>query len=250
MTHILWLALILANYPDMHQGVAGTVCASHDLLRATWHYQWAPNAPTCPGIQTVPMVKWLADWGQPLGGDMPYLLGFNEPDRPDQANMSPIVAATWWRQLEAMYPGRLLVSPATLDPAYLAQIRKEYIFLYHEPPRWDVVAFHEYERTVELAQDKAAQYIGMAHSWGIEDVWLTEYAFLPCWANWQAEATEFTRWFDAQPGANRRAWFVSQAPDYADWLPEWLEGPCNPSLLRDGALTPVGVWYAGMGGEW
>ncbi len=247
MPRIIWLVLILAGTPDMHHGVAGFDCANHERLGATWHYQWAPNTPTCTNMESVPMIKWIADWGQPLGGNMPYLLGFNEPDRPDQANMSPVVTATWWRLLEAMFSDRLLVSPATLDPTHLVQTRKEYILLYGKPPRWDAVAFHVYERTSDLAIDKAAQYIAMAHAWGIQDIWLTEYAFMPCWNNWKEEATEFTKWFDSQSGNNRRAWFVSSADPYAEWLPRWMQGECNPSLVRDGVLTPAGVWYASVG---
>ena len=42
-----------------------------------------------------------------------WLLGFNEPNYSNQANLSPQAAATLWPQLEAT--GRRLVGPAVAD---------------------------------------------------------------------------------------------------------------------------------------
>jgi hypothetical protein len=45
--------------------------------------------------------------------DAEFILGFNEPDHVDQANMTPQQAADAWPELEKHANGRPLVSPAT-----------------------------------------------------------------------------------------------------------------------------------------
>jgi len=84
-------------------------CSDIQLLTGiSWVYNWAgtPGAlETCftqLGIQFVPMI-----WGPTssitnIYTNSPYLLTFNEPNFPDQANMSPQQAATLWPQIQAV----------------------------------------------------------------------------------------------------------------------------------------------------
>ncbi|MEL7123232.1 MAG: glycosyl hydrolase, partial [Bacteroidota bacterium] len=92
---------------------------------AHWMYSWGNvmREEIPENVEFVPMF-----WGkgsvtqenidrikqQVAAGDVKYVLGFNEPDGADQANMSVDEAIALWPQLEEI--GVPLVSPATVNP--------------------------------------------------------------------------------------------------------------------------------------
>jgi hypothetical protein len=110
-------------------GVASALYLDNDPsklvgLNASWAYDWSAKIPaTNPGIDWVPMI-WSQIFVTPQNiaslklahddGSARYLLGFNEPDNPAQANMSPARAAEIWPQLEQT--GLMLGSPAPETP--------------------------------------------------------------------------------------------------------------------------------------
>ena len=88
----------------------------------TWYYNWGWEfAPQCgpqpkPG-NFVPMI-W-GYWGEI--GDIPAdpydtILGFNEPNHEEQANLTPEEAAIGWIALQEKYPDKILVSPSAAPP--------------------------------------------------------------------------------------------------------------------------------------
>ena len=82
-------------------------------LDAQFWYNWRTDRLGCDAPGFVPMV-WGRITATPVltdGGE--WLMGFNEPDNPDQANMTPEEAAAQWPLLVAT--GRKLTSPATLE---------------------------------------------------------------------------------------------------------------------------------------
>ena len=96
-----------------------------DVGGAGWTYAWRyrklPDAQ--PGLDVVPMIRTessiLSDTVSYLkakkdSGAYKYLLGFNEPDNPNQANMSPTRAADLWPTLQQT--GLVLGSPAVAHP--------------------------------------------------------------------------------------------------------------------------------------
>ena len=115
-----------------------------------------------------------------------YLLGFNEPNFPDQANMLPTEAAEKWHSLEAFAKenGLILIGPAMnyagsplkdgkvwgpyewMD-AFIAAYKSKY----GTEPHFDYTAVHAY-------MDKADQVMtlvdGFAEKYG-KKVWLTEF---------------------------------------------------------------------------
>ena len=89
----------------------------------SWYYNWgtAPSEedhPECGEDKArgfVPMI-----WGY-YGGGFPELefdtvLGFNEPNHHNQANLEPEEAAYAWLEMQAAYPDKILVSPSASPP--------------------------------------------------------------------------------------------------------------------------------------
>ena len=71
-------------------------------------------------VDFIPMVYGIPGLGHHANTTFPdvpdqyqTILGYNEPNQPDQANMSPEEAAAAWIGLQEKYPGRELVAPAT-----------------------------------------------------------------------------------------------------------------------------------------
>ena len=106
-------------------------------------------------------------WDRPVpqvGGNSPYILGFNEPDLSSQANLTPQRAAVLWRRIEQAYPHRLLVSPAVScgDLYWLVRFRSAYRELYGTWPRFDVLAACCAHRVGALAIGDLAVWVGVS----------------------------------------------------------------------------------------
>ena len=90
----------------------------------SWYYNWGDHPihedhPECEGGEAppgfVPMI-W-GYWGQQFPQlEFDTVLGFNEPNHADQANMDPEVAAYAWLRLQEAYPEKTLVSPSASPP--------------------------------------------------------------------------------------------------------------------------------------
>lgn len=155
------------------RGVALTHSQCADEFGA-WGYDYSGRPPAC-AMETVPMA-WSGLPGK-LGGNSAWLMGFNEPDRPDQSNLSPERAAELWVQIETLYPDRLLVSPAPshLDPAWIVRFREAYVQQFKRPPRLDALATHCYLPTASQCEALIQQFEVWARAWGVKQVWLTEF---------------------------------------------------------------------------
>ena len=118
-----------------------------------------------------------------------YLLGFNEPNFKDQANMTPTQAAAAWPQLQAIADqyNLKLVSPAV---NYCGNCVSENGTTYNNPFDWlddfftacvgcrvDYIALHWYG-----GGNSMMGYINDARKYG-KPIWVTEYA------NWEAGVT-------------------------------------------------------------
>lgn len=102
----------------------GDWSAKVSSTRAHWHYSESNRLSIKePGnIDFVPMVKDTADLGSDDiealnkmkdNGQLRYIIGFNEPDNPEKANMSVADAIALWPQLEQF--GVPLTSPLCVD---------------------------------------------------------------------------------------------------------------------------------------
>jgi hypothetical protein len=184
------------SYRSKKRGIA---IQNHKLVAAmatlreavSWGYAWTYNADTAwpqggpslaewkqYGVEFLPMV-----WGehqlpdaetlaQPSG--MKALLGFNEPNFPDQANLSPERAAALWPRVEELARQLgvdTLVSPALNFNAYHPIDWLHRFLEVCSGCRVDAIAFHSYTCHGKYLQD----HINLYRTLG-KPLWLTEFA--------------------------------------------------------------------------
>lgn len=233
--------------PGNPLGIAGCV-GSCQPLGCSWCYSWRPDPWVGVDHERVPMLWGRGDVGRTLGGNSAWLLGFNEPDLPNQAHLTPDEAAVLWRQVEATYPDRRLVSPAPshLHPEWLAQFRQAYQVRYGRAPRLDALAFHCYWSAAECI-GIGERVVAWAAAWGVPEVWCTEFAFVPAWApggDAAGEAQRWLAWLATQSSVTRYAPFVSHV-EGGEWYWPDTRPEANPSVFAADrqTLTATGSWY-------
>lgn len=221
-------------------------------LKAFWYYTWGTLVPV-PTPQNCDFVSMF--WGQTnvsdaniaatqqakAKGQVKYVLGFNEPDRADQANMTVSQALALWPKLESI--GLPLGSPATSWPT----LPWFYDFMDSAiagKKRVDFICVHMYVGTDDNSFIQTLQTVYNKYHLPI---WITEFAT----ADWNATTTTNNRYsaadalgfmqrvlpkLDSLPYVQRYAWFSGDPKDPALW----------PSALigTNGQLTTLGNWYA------
>jgi hypothetical protein len=233
-------------------------CEDTVSLKASWEYNWDSDPIMCT-VENVPMI-WGGSVPSSVSGSSKYLLGMNEPNLSTQSNLTPVAAAREWRQIEQTFPSRRLVSPAPYDgPWYgsssvltglewLTTFYNTYVSVYGAPPRLDGIAFHCYWNSGDRCVELGRQYASLAQSWGVPELWCTEFAFYPGWSHtpasevWSREAEIFIEWLESEPLVTHYAWFANRI--YGD--ESWNENPPEfiaPLIDRSGALTVWGQYY-------
>jgi hypothetical protein len=211
-----------------------------------WVYDWSSNPPNC-GIERVAMI-----YGSniPIDINTEWILGFNEPELKSQSNITPTQGAILWREIEQVYPDKKLVSPSA-SIAWLTQWYSDYVNLYGRPPKMDVVGSHCYgpwnvNTAVGTCKSGAENIVRWAKTRGINEVWITEFAMLPCWSGGESDSVEFMKqmieYYKEKELITRWAWFQTS---YIGNEP-WSFGPyCNTSLVDfySGELTEIGKAY-------
>lgn len=153
---------------------------------ATWAYDWSPSPlGTVPSaFNYVPMLWGLDPLHLPgfdeavekaLASGSTHILGFNEPDHPEQANLSPQAAADGWFHLEAYADRASLGSPAISnggDPQGISWLT-EFLDICSSCTI-DFVAFHWYDSAENFAYFQ--QHVEDVHAAaGGRKLWLTEF---------------------------------------------------------------------------
>lgn len=222
-----------------------------------WHYSWGnifsefePDS-----VEFVPMI-----WGSARAdgdtfnelkalkdeGKVRYLLGFNEPNGAEQANMTVEEAVALWPKL--MELGVPLGSPAvagtTIDNNWLKQFMTQVNQL---GLRVDFITVHQYSidnvpNFIKSLQDLYDQYK--------LPLWITEFAV----ADWSAKTAEENKYshdfvlnfmktllpeLEKLKFVHRYSWFGP---------PGWDKPALITSALwdNDGKITPLGEFYAGF----
>lgn len=237
------------------KGVAFTMNGlewSHNVanLKPFWHYSWgndlSENEPD--NVEFVPMF-----WGKTVAnekiailkqlaneGKIEYLLGFNEPDGEEQANMTVDEAIALWPKLEEV--GVPLGSPATVNP--LNDWMKEFMTkAATNGLRVDFVCVHNYGGiNANSLKDKLIE----THAEYNKPIWLTEFAV----GDWNAPTPEDNKYSPAQvltfmkdilaildklEFVERYAWFSAKTSNAA----------LTSSALynANGSLTQLGMYY-------
>jgi hypothetical protein len=202
----------------------------------------------------------VGNGGKTLGGNSQYIMGFYEPDKPSQSNLSPEAAVPLWRMVERMYGSyKLLVSPAPslADPQWLLRFRNAYYAKYQRYPQLDALGAHCIDETpfgpTSYCQGILQNYINWANTWPEvnKGIWVGDFWFgngSEYYTNFtEAErersltkAAEFITWMNAEPQITRYAWYSHR--DRAD-CPGGLFCPSTPLLDKYGNLTPYGEMY-------
>ncbi len=237
-----------------HHSVADLAALSSGV---SWWYNWAftpdealaGGAYRDEGVEYVPMIWGAGSDVEAAAEDIPQgaltLLGFNEPNFGEQANLSAAEAAALWPELEELAEARdlALVSPAVnfcggncqdTDPfGYLDDF-----FAACTGCRVDAIAIHIYVGCNAGGENHAEWLINHVETYKTRfslPIWLTEFACddatsLDVQQGFLEDAVEY---LEAEPRIARYAWFAGRADNvpYVDLLGE------------DGQLTSLGQAY-------
>ena len=221
-------------------------------LKTFWYYTWGTPMPASSpqncefvsmfwGAGNVTDANIAAVEQLKAQGLAKYVLGFNEPNRPDQSNMTVAQALALWPRLESI--GLPLGSPAADWPT------RQWIYDFldstiAEKKRVDFICVHMYVGTddngfIQTLQDLYNKY----HL----PIWITEFAT----ADWNAATPSANAYspdqvlafmqrllprLDSLSYVQRYSWFSGDPTSAALW----------PSSLvnANGSLTTLGAWYA------
>ncbi len=223
-----------------------------DSLNLSWYYNWdfKPSSDYTGNLEFIPMI-----WG-----DYDYyindatlqfiearnfsaLLGFNEPDHKDQANMSVSRAIELWPELEST--GKRLGSPAMAGTAYQENGWLDQFIKIAEAKgyRVDFICIHIYQQNFDV--NHVLDYCRKTYEKYHRPIWITEWSL----ANWdgttiedQASMEEQARYLfevikalDFIEYVERHAWF-------AMWDGHWAGMPWPMYMVDENTqkLTVIG----------
>ena len=216
------------------RGVAFSFSKIDDILllgpSISWCYNWgvspweeAPEYFDALGVEYLPMC-WTRSYDKnkimeyvAAHPSTQYLLGFNEPNLTDQANMTPSVAAQYWPEVVQLAKdlNLKLVSPA-MNYGTLSG--------YHDPVKWmdeflaqpnvslddiDVIALHCYMTSPEAV----INFVKMFEKYG-KPIWMTEFC---AWWDDSGQGSvlqqitymcSILNYFEQSDLVERYAWFI------------------------------------------
>ncbi|MEV4533990.1 sigma-70 family RNA polymerase sigma factor [Asanoa sp. NPDC049518] len=229
------------------------VSAGLKAVGASWYYNWGADNDRMPasGVEFVPMI-----WGTANVTDSTLaqakregdtLLGFNEPDMAEQANMTPAKALELWPRLQGT--GMRLGSPSVAFGAadsgkWLDQFMKG---AKDKGYRVDFITLHWYGGDFSSAAvGQLKGYIQQVYAKYKLPIWLTEFALIrfdgsgahyPTDAQQVAFIDGATHMLEGLSYVERYSWFG---------LPSTSDS--HTGLYKEsGALTPMGTAYRAAG---
>jgi hypothetical protein len=231
-----------------YKGVANSPCAVRKALGVSWYYNWTSGPETCAGGgEFVPMYSnkpnnhpsadaVAAQIDKLAKSGYRYVLGFNEPNKSDQANMTVAEAIALWPAMTGR-EDMLVGSPATSADGqswfedFWQQAQAQNL-------RVDFIALHWYGWNGGSCDAKAANlesYIKWAEGLpGNPPLWLTEWGCMnksnPDAATVQAFYLGAMAMLAKHPRVQRYAWYP--------WNPN------NALANDDGSLTALGAVFA------
>lgn len=212
------------------KGWCGYNADLHKLFGAHWYYTWTPGWQSEAEIEFVPMIKKEADLERAeavkRNSDAKFLLGFNEPERKDQGDVTVERAIALWPKIEEMARDRKLPvsSPAPssdkLGMDWLAEFMKQ---AKKKDLKIDFIAVHYYRS--RKAEDLERFINELAREYRLP-IWLTEFNG---WAGPEDEHIDFLK---------KSLKFLEKSEDvqrYAYFDPK----PGKPHSLHDGNGQPT-----------
>ncbi len=218
------------------KGWCGGSADLHRKFKAKWYYTWSPKTQPSKECEFVPMMKGAWSLGQipavqKMGG-ISSLLGFNEPSRQKQGNITVEDALKAWPKLEALAKKKnlRLGSPAPTSDgpgmAWHAKFMKE---AEERKLRIDFVAMHWYRSRNADEFEKFVE--GLVKKFR-KPIWITEFNG---WTGPEDENYEFLK--DSLKFLDRN----SDVERYAYFNPK--KGSPHSLLKADGSLSRMGELY-------
>lgn len=143
-------------------------------LNVSWYYTWGTKQISGAPVEFVPMI-----WGKNTLPDVQWdtVLVLNEPDRPDQSNLTVDDAVTIWNSVHAKRRG----SPATAGNA----LKSEWFSLFMQQVKPDFICIHWYgppspDSLLKLVDGLYAKYS--------LPIWITEFSV----AQWDTTKPGYT----------------------------------------------------------
>ena len=213
---------------------------TNELLKTQWYYSWNAGGQSSLDIEYVPM-RHNGQW-PPYRKineleDVTHVLGFNEPNQKDQANMTVEQAIAQWPKLQAS--GLRLGSPAPND----AERGLKWLYEFMDEAdkrglRVDFVNVHYYK--ADWPAKKLIAWLQKIHKrTGNRPIWLTEFN----------NGAPWTKGHDPTYAENtKRLNEYCKAMDSVDFVERYAIFNSGPStkqrqLITKGELTPTGEWY-------
>lgn len=251
------------------RGICGLDVAA--LTRSAWYYSWGASDEPCTDFEFVPM-RHNAYWDgwDKIGSrtNTSCVLGYNEPDHDDQANLTVEYAISQWD--EFMKCGLRCGSPApdSMGKEWLTKFIQAADSLNY---RVDFVAVHMYWNNQTGAGLSSRITDLCRNTYGNRPMWITEWNNGANWTSehWpDAQGTRLDADFNILPDENGKetivkrphtpdnsakqcAWLQSvlEALDDNPWLERhsffnWVEDA--RSVVIDNKLTPAGKIFAGF----
>ncbi|KAH6644139.1 glycosyl hydrolase catalytic core-domain-containing protein [Boeremia exigua] len=238
------------TYTGTKRGLAyndGELCASFGS-NFGFAYNWAQTESKDVGAPFIPMMHklsdstaeaWLANVEKAVKAGSKAVMGFNEPDHVDQANMSPEVACSAWKEymnpIAASYPDVTILGPSVTNGG--APMGLDWLTRFHDGCPDAIVHatnIHFYDIYEEATFDRfKAQVEKAAADYG-KPVWITEFGLNPGSASEEQAAT-----------------FLKKAMDFCDsssvvegysWF---MVGTGENQLNTASGLSTLGQVYAG-----
>jgi hypothetical protein len=223
------------------KGVANSDCADLPRLGASWWYNWVPSPGSCKTGEFVPMIAGKSEktadavskaLTQLKAAGYRTVLGFNEPNKTDQSNLSVAQVVELWPSLTAD-PEVRVGSPATSADAkawfeeFMAQAEAKSL-------RVDFVAIHWYGWNAGSCNDakELESYVTWAEKFA-RPIWITEFGCL----NQSNPSAEVVEGFYASALAA-----LSRHPTVERYA--WYPWTTNNELVKDGSLTGLGDDFA------
>jgi len=215
-------------------GKKGWAGAPEPLVNPLWNYDWNNVATSSPDVEYVPMRHnqfWNAYANINNKTGSTHALGFNEPDRPDQANMSVETTLSEWPNL--MASGLRVGSPAPsdgglnwlydfIDRADALKYRVDYVAVHYYKGGWTATQLRDWLRGIHLRTGRP--------------LWVTEWNnganWTCCAPTLESNAERIGEFMDVMNEAH----FVERYSIY-NWV-----GP-NREMVIDDALTLAGIVY-------
>jgi len=236
-----------------------------------WLYRWGPNRPTGLSEDVVfhPMQWGSFNWTYNTGsgpiwqrnsewrksGDGVIMMGFNEPDRTEQANIPVATAVNLWPQMMALNQPLLGPSPAD-DGTWIAAFTTD---ARNRGFRWEYTAIHAYPGPGGSSDGLINDVQRYFNNYGLP-VWLTEFSFVDWGKNqtWSEEdcyqtLAEFLWRAEGFAPLRKYALFVFTEDDEYPMPPNSYQrispAPRSNTYDRFGNLTAFGKLYAGWDGD-